>query len=250
VDLATRLKFTGKERDAETGLDYFGARYLSSAQGRYTSPDWSEKPQAVPYADFANPQTLNLYAYADNNPLKNRDLDGHCTIDGETHGKVWCWLHDHGHWVQTKHEQASFARTQLAPMHGFTINGRTPADVAKNGTDQEVINAYGAASGFLLGVGQESINALLGCGSKDIKCGIIPIGPLKGPIPSVTGATLAEQLTLEEAEGGRCLRGSKGCYDGTGRRTSACRELRTWEVGEDGVGPSSRRWDKDGGALV
>src|SRR5208283_5541827 len=34
-------KFTGKERDVETGLDYFGARYLSSAQGRFTIPDWS-----------------------------------------------------------------------------------------------------------------------------------------------------------------------------------------------------------------
>ena len=32
-------KFTGKERDNETGLDYFGARYMSSAQGRFTSPD-------------------------------------------------------------------------------------------------------------------------------------------------------------------------------------------------------------------
>ncbi len=34
-----RLEFTSKERDAETGLDYFGARYMSSAQGRFTSPD-------------------------------------------------------------------------------------------------------------------------------------------------------------------------------------------------------------------
>lgn len=32
-------EFTGKERDAETGLDYFLARYYSSAQGRFTSPD-------------------------------------------------------------------------------------------------------------------------------------------------------------------------------------------------------------------
>ena len=31
--------FTGKERDAETGLDFFGARYMSSAQGRFTSVD-------------------------------------------------------------------------------------------------------------------------------------------------------------------------------------------------------------------
>ena len=36
--------FTSKERDAETGLDYFGARYFSSAQGRFTSPDWSAVP--------------------------------------------------------------------------------------------------------------------------------------------------------------------------------------------------------------
>jgi RHS repeat-associated protein len=36
---AVNQKFTGKERDTETGLDYFGARYMSSAQGRFTSPD-------------------------------------------------------------------------------------------------------------------------------------------------------------------------------------------------------------------
>ena len=75
-------KFTGKERDQETGLDYFGARYYGGALGRFTSPDWSAKPQPVPYADFSNPQSLNLYAYVQNNPLKNRDLDGHICIFG------------------------------------------------------------------------------------------------------------------------------------------------------------------------
>jgi RHS repeat-associated protein len=70
-------KFTGKERDAESGLDYFGARYYSGAQGRFTSPDWSEKPQPVPYASLRDPQTLNLYAYVRNNPLSIRDIDGH-----------------------------------------------------------------------------------------------------------------------------------------------------------------------------
>jgi RHS repeat-associated protein len=76
------MQFTGKERDSETGLDYFGARYLSSAQGRFTSPDWSARPVAVPYSDLTNPQSLNLYAYVLNNPLKNRDLDGHVCIFG------------------------------------------------------------------------------------------------------------------------------------------------------------------------
>ena len=36
---ASATEFTGKERDSETGLDYFGARYYSGAQGRFTSPD-------------------------------------------------------------------------------------------------------------------------------------------------------------------------------------------------------------------
>ncbi len=71
-------KFTGRERDAESGLDYFGARYYGSALGRFTSPDWSAKPQPVPYADFSNPQTLNQYAYVLNNPLAHPDADGHC----------------------------------------------------------------------------------------------------------------------------------------------------------------------------
>ncbi len=74
------MMFTGKERDSETGLDFFGARYYSGAQGRWTTPDWSATPQPVPYADLRDPQTLNLYGYVRNNPLKTSDPDGHCEI--------------------------------------------------------------------------------------------------------------------------------------------------------------------------
>lgn len=70
-------KFTGKERDAETGLDFFDARYFSGAQGRFTSPDWSAVPEPIPYASVDDPQSLNLYAYVRNNPLAHRDEDGH-----------------------------------------------------------------------------------------------------------------------------------------------------------------------------
>jgi RHS repeat-associated protein len=68
---------SGKERDAETGLDFFLARYYFPAQGRFMSADWSSKPTPVPYAQFNNPQTLNLYAYVRNNPLAIADKDGH-----------------------------------------------------------------------------------------------------------------------------------------------------------------------------
>lgn len=66
-----RQQFTGKERDTETGLDYFGARYYSSTQGRFTSVD----PENAG-ADPSNPQSWNGYAYALNNPLRYQDPDG------------------------------------------------------------------------------------------------------------------------------------------------------------------------------
>lgn len=59
-------KFTGKERDSESGLDMFGARYYGSSLGRFMTPDWAAKPTAVPYAMFGNPQSLNLYSYVEN----------------------------------------------------------------------------------------------------------------------------------------------------------------------------------------
>jgi RHS repeat-associated protein len=55
---ATEQHFTGKERDTESGNDYFGARYYSSAMGRWMSPDWSVKREPVPYAKLDDPQTL------------------------------------------------------------------------------------------------------------------------------------------------------------------------------------------------
>jgi RHS repeat-associated protein len=71
-------KFTGKERDAESGLDMFGARYYGSSLGRFMTPDWAAKPTAVPYAHYGNPQSLNLYSYVQNNPTTVGDPDGHC----------------------------------------------------------------------------------------------------------------------------------------------------------------------------
>ena len=73
----SRSRSTGKERDAESGNDYFGARYYASTMGRFMSPDWSAKVMPVPYAKLDNPQSLNLYSYVWNNPLSRNDPDGH-----------------------------------------------------------------------------------------------------------------------------------------------------------------------------
>jgi RHS repeat-associated protein len=76
----TEHLFTNKERDAETGNDYFGARYFASTMGRFLSPDWSAKVEPVPYSKLDDPQTLNLYAYVNNNPLSGIDVDGHVPL--------------------------------------------------------------------------------------------------------------------------------------------------------------------------
>jgi RHS repeat-associated protein len=66
-------QITGKERDSESGLDYFGARYYGSALGRWTSPDLVN----VTEQRLVNPSsTLNKYVYAANNPFKYVDPDG------------------------------------------------------------------------------------------------------------------------------------------------------------------------------
>jgi len=74
-------RYTGKERDAESGNDYFEARYYASSMGRFLSPDWAAKEEPVPYATFDDPQSLNLYSYVRNNPLTRADKDGHCAED-------------------------------------------------------------------------------------------------------------------------------------------------------------------------
>jgi RHS repeat-associated protein len=79
-------KFTGKERDAESGLDNFISRYYGSNMGRFMSPDDGEDQDTV------NPQSWNLYSYGRNNPLIGIDADGHtynvCSADGKSCSNV------------------------------------------------------------------------------------------------------------------------------------------------------------------
>jgi len=81
-----RQQFTQKERDSETGLDYFQARYYSSNQGRFTSVDPGNYQATL---DPTNPQSWNAYAYVNNNPLRYTDPDGKGIKDFFTKLKNW-----------------------------------------------------------------------------------------------------------------------------------------------------------------
>ncbi len=111
-------EFTGKERDAETTLDYFGARYMSSAQGRFTSPDTPLLDQ-----DPGDPQSWNLYSYVRNNPLIITDPTGNDCVYVNSGGTGIDSIDNQGtskqcgktggYWVDGTVTQARFAHGSL-----------------------------------------------------------------------------------------------------------------------------------------
>jgi RHS repeat-associated protein len=110
-------KFTGKERDTESGLDDFGARYFTSQYGRFMTPDWSASPVLVPYGDLGNPQTFNLYSYVANNPINGVDPEGHFRLDPGTE---------------------NYNDTDTGdPMYGKAVTSEQAKDQAQNTTTQQ-----------------------------------------------------------------------------------------------------------------
>jgi RHS repeat-associated protein len=77
-----RHKYTGQERDGETGLYYYGARYYDPSIGRFISAD------SIVQAP-GDPQTLNRYSYCRNNPIMYTDPSGHSFL-----GDLWDSIRD------------------------------------------------------------------------------------------------------------------------------------------------------------
>ena len=126
-----RKKFTGKERDTESGNDYFLARYYSSNMGgRFLTPDWSKNPQGVPYANYANPQTLNLYAYVGDNPLSLADADGHCTDTTNGPCELMQAAKKNSEAEQSKSQQQGNCDPVSHPCTTVTVHGNAGPDIA------------------------------------------------------------------------------------------------------------------------
>jgi RHS repeat-associated protein len=142
---------TGKERDTETGLDFFKVRYFGSPQGRFTSPD-PFSPIGLKLDRFnawiSNPQRWNKYAYALNNPLAFIDPSGMnaCGTNNDTTCKVTITITP-----RTKDENGNYSDqfANVANQAGYnatavvSVNGEvqgtylaktTPDDSNKSGT--------------------------------------------------------------------------------------------------------------------
>jgi RHS repeat-associated protein len=123
-------KFTGKERDAESGNDYFINRYYGSSLGRFMSPDpanWG--------AIDASPQTWNAYSYVANNPLNATDPDGlDCVYtSGQSSSSVTVTV-VRGDCLSDKDNGVYVNGT--VDVNSFTYNGRT-GDLGFSYTNQQ-----------------------------------------------------------------------------------------------------------------
>jgi len=115
ADLRMPVKFTGQMRDGESGLDYFGARYYSAAQGRFLSPD-PENAGALEEM----PQSWHGYAYVMNNPMAYVDPTGlgPCPVDSET-GKEQPCLEElwYERWLRERRESQQRDNERSRELH-------------------------------------------------------------------------------------------------------------------------------------
>ncbi len=250
-----RNRFTSKERDDESGLDYFLARYYSAAQGRFTSPDeftggpdelynFADDAAENPtfYADIAEPQSLNKYQYCFNNPLNTIDPDGHQELKNKlkqaanalintTRGAISAWAEDNG----------------AAPIPGEqTSVGRAIGHIGA--VVQAGVEIYTGVSGMIGGTGEAIVT------SPAAGTGVGAVVPAAGVGMAVGGAILAghgisvlyntyknvtktyETYTKENPQTGEVY---SGMTSGTGTpQENVAKRERNHHRNKDGFGPA------------
>jgi len=144
------LRFTGKERDQETGFDYFGARYYGSPFARFTTPD----PITAWKQNLQDPQRWNRYAYALNNPFRYSDPDGRCAAPAGIGGGV-------GFCVEAFIASATIGGVGLGDNRAFSATDGSLSYRARvqfvvdpaTGDVRDFVQEAGTSSVFLPGVG-------------------------------------------------------------------------------------------------
>jgi RHS repeat-associated protein len=151
-----RQQFTGYEADAETGLNFAQARYQSPLQGRFTSVDPTLKS-----IDSENPQTLNRYTYALNNPLAYVDPDGEDSLKIGTYDDL-------------STEQKRLFETYVQKNYGDQLGKTTVTDFAKALFNKSADLANGITTGDGKGLlSQSQLTSFIGTTHMLEKRGVI-----------------------------------------------------------------------------
>lgn len=142
-------KFTGKERDSESGLDNFGARYFASSLGRFMRPD---DPLADQHSD--DPQSWNLYSYVHNDPLSFTDPSGNaCELNAAT--QTWETTNNPGESCEQVDINNTTNLTPSAQVTSTPID--TLADIPANNLANGVANLTTTSS-----LSEVGVNGILG----------------------------------------------------------------------------------------
>jgi RHS repeat-associated protein len=201
-------RFTGKERDAESGNDYFGARYYSSAMGRFMSPDplpwigWQhgdEDDEKKFDAYISNPQDLNMYAYVLNNPLNKTDPTGMnaCGTSNDSSCKVTVTITD-----RSKDKNGNY-NDQFTGVKGQG-NYNATASVTVNGKDAGtfLVKTTPSDSSSAATIANGTYSGTLTTHGNDIAIRLQPTMdiPTIGPNPSrQDGASFAQGILIHKA---------------------------------------------------
>jgi RHS repeat-associated protein len=234
VTTPTEHHFTGKERDAESGNDYFDARYYSSAMGRFMSPDWSAKEDPVPYASLDDPQSLNLYSYVRNNPLIRVDADGHCCDPDDVINFLGGAMNAFGsdNLLGAGRQQQTTAAGQVGAAVGDFTAAAVGATETLAGAGGDIVGGaldltgVGAVAGIPINIVSTAAviqgSAAAVEGSTHLAMGLLPKPPTgKGSVPAdqrdpKRTSTAGEKSQKLSEQGGKCANCEKPVKDGDG----------------------------------
>jgi RHS repeat-associated protein len=184
-------RYTGKERDTESGNDYFGARYYGSSTGRFMSPDDAD-------GSFSNPnipQSWNLYGYVQNNPLTNVDPDGHdCVVQSrvDDHNETVSIYSGNCDGVKLRTGQS--ATYVPGTVTSYSVNGGNSLDIgykSYDGQSRGVVNAKGAPAFDNPGIDGPANAAIFGQIGKNVMGGIKAFTVGSAALGETGGAGLA-----------------------------------------------------------
>ncbi|MGJ5816017.1 RHS repeat-associated core domain-containing protein [Paludibaculum fermentans] len=216
-----RSGFTGKMRDYESGLnlDYFGARYMSAAQGRFTSPD----PVFFQAGMLTDPQRFNLYAYVRNNPLRYVDPKGEALeLIGDKEerarklaaiqarlGEAGKYLYDHTY--KGKHYVGIYAHGQDGKGPAFASINDATKTLSRIVNDKAVATIEFAQEGSKIQSGSGRVLATIG--SIDIASGKGPGSTRMQGDGAIAVYVLAPGLDTGQLPGAMMSNGAPGQQD-------------------------------------